>query len=112
MGKFSGHVTRGQRWRALRTLVLSRDRHTCQGCGGHGRLEIDHVRPVRTHPALAWDPANLQALCPACHTKKTNAELGRTEASPARDAWRAAVRALERTAPRSTHGKDSPCSIL
>ena len=53
MGKHSGHVTRGQRWRALRALVLSRDRHTCQDCGARGRLEVDHNQPVRTHPRLA-----------------------------------------------------------
>ncbi len=101
MGKHSGHVTRGQRWAALRAQVLARDRHACQLCGKRGRLEIDHKAPVRTHPRLAWDMGNLQALCPSCHSKKTNRELGRIEASPARDAWRAAVRALERTAPRA-----------
>jgi 5-methylcytosine-specific restriction endonuclease McrA len=111
MGKFSGHVTKGQRWRALRAQVLRRDRHTCQGCGKRGRLEVDHKQPVRTHPRLAWDPANLQALCPACHTRKTNAELGRTEASPARDKWRAAVRALERDGRKPSSERKPLCSI-
>lgn len=109
MGKHSGHFTKGQRWAALRALVLSRDRHTCRACGRRGRLEVDHVLSVRTHPRLAWDPANLQALCPACLTRKTNVELGRTELSPARDEWRAAVRALERTA--TPGNRRHQCSI-
>ena len=110
MGKHSGHVTRGQRWAALRGLVLSRDRHRCTECGATGRLEVHHKRPVRTHPALAYDPNNLTALCTRCHTRATNAELGRTEVSPARDQWRAAVRALERDGKRPSR-KEITCSI-
>ncbi|MCB1371522.1 MAG: HNH endonuclease [Rhodobacteraceae bacterium] len=106
----SRHSASGQRWMALRALVLSRDRNTCQACGKHGRLEVDHVKPVRTHPHLRWNPANLQALCIACHVAKTNAELGRPEVAPARDKWRAAVRALERDGRKPSSERNVTCS--
>ena len=28
---------------------------------------VDHIKPIRTHPELAFDPANLQTLCKRCH---------------------------------------------
>ena len=31
-------------------------------CGALGRLEVDHILPVRTHPELAFDLANLQTF--------------------------------------------------
>lgn len=31
----------------------------------------DHVRPHNGEYALLWDPANHQALCTACHQRKT-----------------------------------------
>jgi len=86
----------GRRWAALRVAILRRDRHTCRACGAHGLLEIDHVEPVSRAPELRFDPANLQALCRACHVAKTNAELGRAPVSEARQAWREAVANLSR----------------
>jgi len=96
--RYSRHINRSQRWRALRALVLSRDRHTCRTCGARRRLEVDHVLAVRTHPQLAWDAANLQLLCARCHSQKTLVEMGRVHPSPARDDWRSAVRQLEKAA--------------
>jgi 5-methylcytosine-specific restriction protein A len=80
--------------------VLERDGFACRSCGAGGRLEVDHILPVRTHPTLAWSPENCQALCTSCHTKKTNEENGRTVLSPARRGWDAAVAELD--APGST----------
>ena len=73
--RFSRQVTRTKRWKALRAEILERDGYRCRGCGCGGRLEVDHVKPVRTHPELSYDPGNLQALCPGCHTRKTRIEL-------------------------------------
>jgi len=60
------------------------------------QLEVDHIKPVRTHPHLAFDPANLQALAPACHTKKTRIECGHPAPiiTPERQAWGKAVAEL------------------
>lgn len=98
--RHSQRVTRTARWKVLRMEVLERDRFRCKGCGGGGRLEVDHIRPVRTHPELAYDKANLQALCPACHTRKTRIECGHPAPSEDRQDWRKAVEALSRPARR------------
>lgn len=86
--RHSQAVTRTKRWKVLRLAILERDGFRCKGCGCGGRLEVDHVKPVRTHPALSFDPGNLQALCPSCHTKKTRIECGHPPPSDERQQWR------------------------
>jgi 5-methylcytosine-specific restriction endonuclease McrA len=76
--------------------ILERDGFRCKGCGCDGRLEVDHVKPVRTHPELSYTPGNLQALCPSCHTKKTRLECGHKPPSEDRTAWKGFVSDLER----------------
>jgi 5-methylcytosine-specific restriction endonuclease McrA len=92
--RHSKRVTRGQRWHTIRMAVLERDGFVCRSCGKGGRLEVDHVHPVKTHPELSFDPANLQALCTACHTRKTRLECGHPPASESRLKWREAVAEL------------------
>ncbi|WP_208348795.1 HNH endonuclease [Pseudaestuariivita rosea] len=86
--RHSKKVTRGARWTVLRAAILERDGYRCRECGARGRLEVDHIKPVRTHPQLSYDPDNLQSLCPSCHTKKTRLECGHPPLSPQRQAWR------------------------
>ncbi|WMS43439.1 HNH endonuclease signature motif containing protein [Acuticoccus sp. MNP-M23] len=92
IARHSKHITRGARWAALRLQVLRRDGFKCRACGARARLEIDHIKPVRTDPQLAWDASNLQPLCPGCHTRKTNLEQGRSAPNPDRLAWAALLR--------------------
>jgi hypothetical protein len=94
--RHSKAVTRGTRWRTLRMAILERDGFRCRTCGIGGRLEVDHIRPVRTHPDLSYDPGNLQALCASCHTRKTRVECGMQPALPERKAWGDAIAELER----------------
>jgi 5-methylcytosine-specific restriction endonuclease McrA len=94
--RHSKRVTRGERWRTLRMAVLERDAFRCKSCGCAGRLEVDHIKPVRTHPELAYEPTNCQALCPSCHTRKTRIECGHPPPREDRQAWRDAVAQLER----------------
>lgn len=92
--RHSRPVLKTRRWQVLRQIILERDGWTCAcGCGERRRLEVDHILPVRTHPHLAFDPANLQALAASCHTKKTRIECGYPAPirSPERDAWGQAV---------------------
>lgn len=89
--RHSRWVTRSPRWKALRLRALRRDRFKCVACGATGRLEVDHIEPVRTAPEKAFDPDNLQSLCPSCHTRKTRIECGHPPPSPERIAWREAV---------------------
>ena len=64
------HFYQSKRWRFLRSLVLRRDRYRCVQCNanisGPGQARVDHIKPVRTHPNLAYDIANLRSLCPSC----------------------------------------------
>lgn len=90
----SGPVIRSARWPALRLAAKRRDGWKCVQCGARGRLEVDHVQPVRTHPDLAFALENLQTLCAACHSRKTRIEVGLAPLDPARAAWRDFVAAL------------------
>lgn len=93
--RWSKPVTRGRRWQALRFQALRRDGFACVQCGARGRLEVDHVRPVRTDPALAYELSNLQSLCTRCHTAKTNQEITGRPPDEKRRAWREFTKQLE-----------------
>ncbi|MEI6799037.1 MAG: HNH endonuclease [Pseudomonadota bacterium] len=86
--RYSKKVTSTRRWQVLRAAVLERDGWACTQCGAVRRLEVDHIKPVRTHPHLSFSPANLATLCRVCHTKKTRIEVGHKPTSPARQEWR------------------------
>ncbi len=94
--RHSQAVIKSRRWKNLRMIVLRRDGFACVECGARGRLEVDHVEPVRTHPELSFEVTNLQALCPACHTRKTRIECGHSAPDPKRAAWRNLVQAMEK----------------
>lgn len=104
--RYSKRVTATKRWQVLRMEILERDGFRCKECGGRGRLEVDHIKSVRTNPELSFDPDNLQALCPSCHTKKTNIERGRPPPREDRQEWREAVEALSRTGKGSISKKE------
>ena len=76
-----------RRWAAVRRQVLWRDGYRCRECGRPGRLQVDHIRPLKLHPGQnPYDPAGLQTLCTACHIAKTRGEL-RREPTPEERAW-------------------------
>ena len=95
--RHSDHVTRSKRWKGLRLQALRRDGFACVQCGARGRLEVDHIEPVRTAPDRAFDLSNTQSLFPACHTRKTRIECGHPELPPARRAWRDLVAGMAKT---------------
>ena len=80
--RHSAAVTRTARWKGLRLMALRRDGWACAQCGARGRLEVDHVTPVRTAPERAFDLTN---------TRKTRLECGHPPLSDERQKWRAAV---------------------
>lgn len=60
--------------KAWRAWVIRRAGGACQGpgCGKRGeRLFADHIKELRDGGA-PFDLTNGQALCGACHTRKTN----------------------------------------
>lgn len=75
-----------ERWLRLRKAVLTAH-PMCQDCLERGELsaatEVHHVRPVEEalgyagKMRLMYDPANLRALCHACHVR-IHTEMGRS----------------------------------
>lgn len=90
--RYSDPITRTRRWKSLRWQALKRDGFRCVQCSGRGRLEVDHIKPVRDAPELAWSLDNLQSLCPTCHGRKTRLEAGHPDLSEDRKAWQALLR--------------------
>jgi 5-methylcytosine-specific restriction endonuclease McrA len=111
--RHSKRVTSTKRWQAVRHAVLERDGWACVQCGDRRRLECDHIQPVRTHPELSFDPANVQTLCAPCHTKKTRIECGLKPTPPDRQAWRDSIGAMMREGKKSNeHKEKSSCLNL
>ena len=67
------------RWARERGAFL-RANPLCAECARQGRVraagQVDHIRPHRGDAGLFWDRDNWQALCAACHSRKTAAEDG------------------------------------
>lgn len=60
-------------WRTLRMIVLKKRGTQCECCGAKApdvRINVDHIKPRRTHPELALVEANLQVLCEDCNHGK------------------------------------------
>ena len=59
-------------WLHLRRQVLVEAAFTCAQCGQvRTDLDVDHIVKHEGNSELFYNRANLQALCPACHTRKT-----------------------------------------
>lgn len=62
-------------WQRLRYRALQVAKGKCQCCGataessGHP-LHVDHIKPKRKYPELAFEFSNLQVLCKACNFGK------------------------------------------
>ena len=90
MSRFHARLLNQRRWLAVRRRALKRDRWRCRSCGKAGRLEVDHVTPLRRDPDQdPYSLSGLQTLCRSCHLAKTAKENRRDD--PARDAWRRLV---------------------
>lgn len=53
-----------------RRNILRRDSHTCQYCGSHSELTVDHVIPKSRAGSDSWE--NLITACRKCNNKKGN----------------------------------------
>ena len=70
-------VPRGDHRRLSRRVVLARDGHSCQYCGGTRHLTLDHVIPRSRGGGTTWD--NIVTSCSQCNTRKGDrlpAEMG------------------------------------
>lgn len=64
-------------WRRLRMKVIKERGAKCECCGatpadGVTVINVDHVKPRKTHPELALAKSNLQVLCHVCNHGKGN----------------------------------------
>lgn len=76
----SSSCERGYNYRWQQRSRRFLERHPlCVRCHAAGRLEpatvVDHITPHRGDQRLFWDERNWQALCEACHNRKTGAGL-------------------------------------
>ena len=93
MGRFHKQLG-SRRWVRLRLQVLNRDGYRCVLCGRAGKLECDHITPMR-RGGDPWALDNLQTLCRVCHVEKTRGDW-RPPPTAAEAAWRAFVGELMR----------------
>lgn len=79
--KYNGDVNspeflKSYEWRKVRMIVLKRDGAKCACCGASPAtgavMNVDHIKPRKTHPRLSLDPQNLQVLCHECNHGKGN----------------------------------------
>ena len=81
-----------KRWARVRQVVLDRDKWRCVICSRRGRLEVDHIIPMRNGGAV-YELSNLQTLCRApCHFDKTAKENAAEPESEERAEWREFVK--------------------
>ncbi|MFM2254144.1 MAG: hypothetical protein RJB68_2481 [Pseudomonadota bacterium] len=63
-------------WARARMHAFVRYGNRCQCCGaspgGGVVLNVDHIKPRKTHPHLALNLTNLQVLCDTCNLGKGN----------------------------------------
>ena len=87
--KFKRHgsaIYKTPQWAAVRLEAKRRDGWKCVQCGARGRIEVDHIKPIRDG-GEPYDLRNLQCLCPNHHAQKTRAEVF-GPIDPAREAWK------------------------
>lgn len=70
MSPIPDNTLKTARWQRVRARQLARE-PMCRECGQPAK-EVDHVKP-RSAGGAAFDPGNLQSLCPRCHGQKTGA---------------------------------------
>lgn len=73
LGKGNQNKRYGHTWRKTRDKILSRDCGVCQPCKRRGIVTaatiVDHIKPKAKGGTDS--PENLEAICKACHAKKT-----------------------------------------
>ncbi|MEH7670866.1 HNH endonuclease [Bacillus sp. JJ689] len=73
---------KSKEWESLRKKVMKRAKYECEHCKKKGKvttrdtldkrgrkmkMDVNHIKPVKTHPHLALDLDNLEYLCVRCH---------------------------------------------
>jgi thymidylate synthase (FAD) len=72
---WKGGVDRAERQKiadwcnSIRAELLKKANYSCSICSSSKNLELHHIKPVYSHPELAYEKDNLQVLCKNCHDK-------------------------------------------
>ncbi len=74
MRRASGGFLQSPEWKALRARVIACYGGKCMRCAKVPKhsVNVDHIKPRKTHPELALDFDNLQVLCASCNKAKGN----------------------------------------
>jgi 5-methylcytosine-specific restriction endonuclease McrA len=60
-------------WQKARRIARIEAKHICAECGKFAPepngLHTHHRKPLRKSMALAFEPLNLQVVCPQCHNR-------------------------------------------
>ncbi len=80
---WKGGVDRSERLKiadwcnSIRTELLKEANYSCSICSSNRNLELHHIKPVYSHPELAYCKDNLQVLCKDCHDRihKVNGDI-------------------------------------
>jgi 5-methylcytosine-specific restriction endonuclease McrA len=72
--KASGGFLQTPEWKALRQKVIQHYGGKCMCCGKvpDRGVNVDHIKPRKTHPHLSLEFDNLQVLCSRCNKRKGN----------------------------------------
>ena len=76
-----------RQWRKRRLQILDRDGWVCAHCSKHGKMEVDHIKPLDDGGEM-YDASNLQSLCASCHWEKSRSERRGREPDPEVAKWR------------------------
>ena len=55
----------------MQKIIFERDNYTCQFCGSHKDLQIDHIQPWSEYVEGRFDINNCRTICAKCHYKVT-----------------------------------------
>lgn len=72
-GRGDRAVYHTRRWRILSRRVLAEE-PLCRACQVELSSDVDHIEPVEDGGPM-WARSNLQALCHACHSRKTRQDV-------------------------------------
>ena len=72
----SREFLQAREWKELRYRALVKYGGRCMACGRTAKdgvvINVDHIKPRKTHPHLALELSNLQILDSDCNTGKGN----------------------------------------
>lgn len=67
-------VYNSKAWREVRDYVIKRQHGLCARCKLNPAREVHHIQHLTdinyTDDLVAYNPDNLEALCPACHNEE------------------------------------------